>query len=330
MKLKRREAILGLVVLGLLLALGLQWLLPGSGTSLGGLRTERDRLAAEVDRKQSLVNRGKKASAQLQIWYLRSLPPDEKRARSIYQNWLLELVDRVKLQRARVDSTDGRLLRGVYYLHPFSVHGQGSVEQVLEFLQAFYALDCMHQIRHLSLRPIERSQNMDIAISIEALSLLAAEPRDRLPPASVSADDAQRVQRIKAIAQRRLFQPYTPPVVQKEPEARPVEAPKPPFDATRFVFLTAVLEVDGQPQAWVRSRTTDQTFRLRTGDTFEIGATRATVTRIAQRDIELEINGERHRVVLGASLREATAAAKPGEKPAPQAPASPADKPPSG
>lgn len=329
MKIKRRESILGIVVVSLLLVLALQWLLPGSTTSLSGLYSERSRLLGEVDRKQSLVSRGKKATEQLNEWYRRSLPPDEKRARSIYQNWLLELADRIKLRKPSVDSTDGRPHRGIYFLHPFSVHGQGSVEQVLQFLQEFYAVDCMHQIRHLSMRPLERSKDMEITINIEALSLYAAQPRDKLPPPR-KTDDPVQAQRLKTIADRRLFQPYSPPPVVKEAEPRPPETPKPPFDAAKYVFLTAVLEVDGQQQAWIRSRTTDQTFRLREGDTFEIGTFRATVATIGPRDVELEIDGAKHRVPLGMNIREATAAAKPDDKPAPQPASPPGEKPPAG
>jgi hypothetical protein len=308
MALGKREKILALLTALLLLGGVANFVFSVLGTSSGDRTADRDRLALEIEKKKLLVARGDKAQARLAEWQKRSLPGDRELGRSLYQNWLSELLDQVGFKRSRVESGEGRMHHNAYYLFPFTVRGQGSMEELVRFLFAFYRAGHMHQIRHLSIKPMENGRGLDLVITIEALSLpgarsdkLSPEPGTRL---ALSVGDEYRHQ----IVGRNLFSPYAP---KRETAASSPNR----FDPSKHAYLTAILAVDGRPQAWFVARTTDQVFKLSEGEEFTVGAVRPRVVRIGGRSVELEIDGARYQVGLGASLGERQPAAGGGGAP---------------
>ena len=317
MALRKREKILAASAGGLLVVLAASFLLSGgSNQSTAALVAERDRLAGEVQKQQSLVRKAERLRVQLAEWQRRSLPTERALAQSLYQNWLLGLMEGNKLHRLDVKPGDVRLHRDVYNLFPFSVRFQSNQEELVRFLHAFYSAGNLDQIRHLSIKPTDNSGQLDVMLSIEAVTLTGADRRDKLtvePGKRLSQADAMEY--VKTIGQRMLFTPYSAPQAERPPESKP-EPPK--FDVAKFIYLTAVTEADGRPQAWFRMRTSDQTFLVREGEKFKVGEFDATVTRIGRREAELEIGGARHLVSLGANLRQSPAVAvepKPESKP---------------
>ncbi len=309
MTLQKREKVLAIVVAVLLVAvagrMGARVLL----SPLSLRQTEVEALAQRIAERQKKIEAALPAQARLAEYRRRSLPSDPQVARSLYQNWLLELTDRVKFKGRKVESSDGRVVKGIYHNLPFTVRGEGSLDQLVQFLYEFYSAGHLHRIRRLSVKPQEKSSDLELTIVIEALSLVDADRRDKLttlPGNRLARQDLGAYR--NSIVERNLFAPYRPPVVAQRREPR--EAPKPPepVDPSKFAYVTAIVEVDGQPQVWVKARTKDENYQLREGQRLEIGSFKGVISRIADRHIEITLDGKSDGkplvVALGEPLRK--------------------------
>lgn len=275
-------------------------------------------LRQEVAKKRAGTIKVQQAQKKLTAWQRRGLPADRELARSLYQNWLLALVDRVKFVEKNVSSQNAVGIRNVYERSSFTVTAKGQMGQVVQFLYEFYNTSHLHQIRRLSLRPLSSGQ-LDIAIGIEGLSLPGGEKRTELnsEPFQRAALDLATYR--KALTERNFFADYVPPrppdpppIVRRDPPPPPVKTPDPPkppeFDVAKFAYISAITEADGEVEVWLDIRTTGETLRLRTGDEFRIGAAKGTVERIGLYDVDFVLDGKRLTVALGENLRTAPAA----------------------
>ncbi len=185
----KREKILAVAVCGLLVLVGGVFGWRKIDDAFAGRTEEIERLSKQTTGPRSTVQRGKAADRRLADYKRRSLPRDPDLARSLYQKWLLESIDRVGLKRVDVSVAEARGLRGQTYRKLIGrVNVQGDLEQLTEFLYRFYRLDHLHQIKLLSVTPIQESKQLKLALTLEAISLadgkprqtLEAEPADRL------------------------------------------------------------------------------------------------------------------------------------------------------
>ncbi len=348
MAMQKREKILAVVTGVLVVAVGVPLLFSGGvGVgSLGTLRKNRDDLQAEVAKKKAQLALAGKAADQMAQFQRRSLPADRELAGSLYQDWLREKVTGAGLRVTNFDPGEPHSGRGAYWRFRFTILARGTLEQVTRFLYQFYSADHLHQIRRLTFKPIEDSDQLNLAIFVEALSLPGADLQDELSTETSKrlklpeSDDRQR-EYVRAIVRRKmeegrdgdearfsesggLFAAYEPPrpkvevVVQKDPDPPP---PKPPgFDLTKHTYVTSIVEVDGRPQVWldVRPKKGPQ-LRLHPGDPFEIGESRGTIRQIEPRFVSLEINGDFRRIKLGNNLHQAEQGF-PREEPPPRRP----------
>ncbi len=141
--------------------------------------TERANLHKEVDRLQERVDGAKEAQTKLDRFSRRSLPGDPEFARSLYQNWLFELAEDVGFHGIEVDVTGAGRQQGgggAYRALRFNLKGEASLDQLTEFLYEFYSIDHLHQIRTLSVKPVEKSGNLDVQLTMETLCLPDAQP----------------------------------------------------------------------------------------------------------------------------------------------------------
>lgn len=156
MALNRRERLLSWGV-GSVVALAV---LQVSYSYVAGMFSERQtRIAAlqkEIDVKDNAVLAGKKARKKLTEWRKRSLPTDAVMARALYKDWLAGIVERNGLAKADITLGADLPKPGIYTRTPVNVRGQGSMEQVIRLLFAFYQANHLHQIRQLTLTPIAR------------------------------------------------------------------------------------------------------------------------------------------------------------------------------
>ena len=331
MELKKREKILAIATGGIVALAGLYWVLSGtSGTtnySLAELRRQCEAKRAELEKKQNSL-RGQKANAEkLAAWEKISLPTRPDAARSAYQRWLRDTANKAKFRTADIFSSEGQPRKGVYTIYPFRLEGRASLDQLTRFLYEFYTAPHLHQIRRLSLIPVDGGKEFDLAITIEAAALATADRTDRLAEgravrlAHASADDyvrtivRRRMEGERFVDAAGLFTPYAPPpppvVVRRDPPPprpdppRPPDPPKPPaFDHAKFAFVTAILQVDGRPQVWIDARTIGKQFKLGEGESFVVGESKGVVKRIGRYAVEIELDGKSRIVTAGASLKD--------------------------
>jgi len=302
MALKKREKTLAVVAAVLLLAVAVKFTLLGSGGTTGELRKRRDELSAEVERKATQIRLSDKLLPRLRQWQRRSLPSDREIARSRYQGWLRELVDEVELRDATIKPFKGIPNREIYWRLSFKISGRATPDQLTRLLHGFYSAGHLHKVRSLTINPIEKSDELDLAVSIEALSLPGADRKDELSKEQLDEPLDPLADYRKAIVDRNLFAAYKPPPVVSE--SGPPEPKEPGFDHARHTFVNGIVEDDGRAEVWLLVRTLGKDYELHEGDTFEIGPLTVTIVEIrpAQRDVTIELNGQRRLVALGEPL----------------------------
>ena len=169
-QLNKREKILAAVAGVVVLLLAGYLLLGVGGPSLGRLRADRDRLADETQKKRARIAAARRATADLAEWNRRSLPADPANARSLYQNWLRELADQAGLHQLSIESSEGQSQRNVYKFFSFTVRGRAGLGSLTQFLYEFYSVGHLHQIRRLDIKSIEGASDLDVTMTVEALS----------------------------------------------------------------------------------------------------------------------------------------------------------------
>lgn len=307
MGLTRREWLLAIVTGALLVLLAGRTLwteLFGTGRQLRQLRAN---LGQQVSRLENRLARQKKLEAQLENYKQRSLPRNTAVARSIYGHWLLELAKKAGWQNTYLDVGDSRSA-GFYNSFRFNLKGDTRWEGLARFLYGFYSADYLHRIRLVSLQPKERSDQLEVNLSVEALALneaTGAEGLPERPPRPLAAGDERAYSEL--LAKRNLFAPYSPPRETPPPRVAtpspPPPPPPPPFDASRFAFLTGIVGPPDRLEAWILSRTEGKTYVVREGESFQIGRLQGRIVRLELRAAEIEAEGRRWRVGLGESLR---------------------------
>ena len=167
-----REKKLALMLGSVLVFLGV-WL---GWTKISGIFEEREsRLSAkmaELSRRDMLEIELFENVERLDTWREHSLPSDERQAGTLYQNWLLQLIDspEVRLQNAQVEAARPSRLEENLRL-PFTVSGRGSLAQVTAFLHGFYRSGQLHKITRLTISPQEDSGLLEMRAVIEALMM---------------------------------------------------------------------------------------------------------------------------------------------------------------
>lgn len=291
--LSKREKLLAAATGAIVLvaALGLLFL-TGDPRSRSRLRADRDRLAAEVEKKQAKVDGARKALTQLTEWEQRALPADAAHARSLYQNWLRQLADRAQFRQVNIDSGEPQIKRNAYTLFSFTIRARTSLVQLAKFFHEFYSAGHLQQLRRLDIKPVEKSPDVDVTVTIEALSLPGADRTDKLSQQPGTRLKSVNLSDYGVIATRNLFAP---------PSSGPA-----PADPAQNTFVTAILEVDGKPQVWLVDRTAGKTYKLGKDENFEIGPVRGRVAEIGRRDVVLELDGKQQRFRYGTHLRGGT------------------------
>jgi hypothetical protein len=304
MTLKKREIILAISIAALLGVLAIYWFWPTAGESFADLSAKRDKLAVDLENMRTRVRQAHKATQRLAAWQLRALPADAESARSLYQNWLRELVDRAKFRNAKVNAVEGQSRRDVFTLFDFDIQCQGTLEQLTRFLYDFYSAGHLHKIRTLTIKPVENSKNLDLNISVEAMSLPGSAEKD-----SLSAEPGNRLKLSSwedyknAIVGRNLFAAYSPPKTSKDKNEVDSNIVSTSSDFSQYATLTAIVEADGVAEAWLSVRNTGETLEIREGEQFKIGPVLGKIMRIGHGEIDIEIDGKRITVGYGNSQK---------------------------
>lgn len=305
------------VVTGVLAAPFAAWLLAGAlGGSTTQLRAQKANLVNEINEAKEVIRDAREAQERLDAWNRESLPRDVEAAGSRYKFWLMELCESerygARFQDTQVKPMRSQPIGEVGHLLSFNVSGTSSLEQLTRWLYGFYAADYLHQIRSLTIQPMDQSAKLNVGIQIEALALEGAETAEgepridtlgELPEGSIDAEALDKY--CEAIGDRAIFSRYSPPPPAGDPEPPREEPSRPMFDHGKYTYVTGITEVDGRPQVWIESRTSGEKFRLFEGESFEVGPVQAKIVEIQQRSVKSEVDGKQYSIALGENLREA-------------------------
>lgn len=321
MTLNKRERVMAIAV-GAVLLIFVGWFAFGSATNpFSDLNDQKNSLTEELTKRTAACADLRKAKQRLDEMLKQSLPSDPVLARNRYQEWLRDQVQQVSFEKLEIERTQEESQQD-FKGFTISFRCQGSLGQLTEFLQKFYSAGHLQLIKRLGIKPVEKSSKLEFSMVIGAISLptvdrkgeLSKEPGKRLAFADVAA--------YKPIAERNMFAPPPPPVVQRRPVEPRRDPPPPAFDPSKHAIFTGIVEgVDGQPEAWLRSRTTDEQFKLRSGDPVRIGPFRGQVGRIEAREVEVIVDGKSHIIPLGENLRSGdgkSVATEPKPEPKPE------------
>jgi hypothetical protein len=239
-------------------------------------------LEEELNDGQLEVRRQQKRLPELDKLRNRSLPSNLELAVTQYRSWLLEAIEQSGLEQANLDSGAPTRFRDLYSRIDFSLRTQGTLSQVTQLLHTFYNADYLHKIRSLSLTPTAEG-NVDVSLTIEALTIPSIASADALPASPGRADPLPPVDDYHVIARRNLFRPGDPP--------------------TANIKLSAITQdVNQHPQAWLSFLRTGQTRILAEGDTVVLEGSSLRVKQIEPEAVEFEIDGRRQSVRIGHTL----------------------------
>ncbi len=258
----------------------------------GPLETRRkahNRLEKNIEKQKDLLARARKAGKQLSVWEEQSLPSNTDLASTNYGVWLMEVIQHAGLTCQGVNSSEPVTRRGIYSLLSFSTRAHGSLEHLTRFLFEFYRAGHLHQIRSLSITPIQKTGELDLVISVEAMVLPSTDRETEFTTQISDRLASTNLEDYMAIVERNLFD---------------VGGGVDPTDQT---VLTTVTYVDGRPEVWFLLRGSDELLKLKKGDRLEIGLFSGTLAEIDDTDVILESEGERWLLSIGENLMQATA-----------------------
>lgn len=180
------------------------------------LESQRDRLSTEIEESKRVQFASQKAGKRLEEYAHRALPSDPTLARSLYQEWLLELVEKHELKSASVDASQpapieikSRTKRGkrerVGYRIDYSLRGQTTLAKLSAFLDTFRRASHLQKIRSVSLNPIGNDGRLDVSLSIQVLCLDKAVNENELSEWELTADATGELKPPTTLVQRNPF-----------------------------------------------------------------------------------------------------------------------------
>jgi hypothetical protein len=287
---KQRERILALAFGALVAVYAGMWLFQQAVAGPLEVRKQSiDKRQKDIKELETRLARARRAGKELAVWETQSLPAHAGQARQLYQEWLTQLIKQVGLADLNVSSAEPVSRKGLYDVLSFSVRGRGTLGQLVEFLFEFYRAGHLHQIQKLDLTPRAQPEDeLDLSITIEALVLPGASRRTRLNPQPSDRLASSSLADYQAIVQRNLFQ-----IGGNAP------------DATDLAYLTAVIDVNGQLEAWFTLRANDELLKLRQGESLHVGQFQGTIAEIVESDVVIESDGERWLLTVGENLAQA-------------------------
>lgn len=216
----------------------------------------------------------------------RALPAELELATSSYQTWLINLVSSLGLVNPTVDSTSPVSENGITRLQ-FNIRGKSNLKQLTQLLFEFYRAGTLHKVRQISLTPTGSSDQLELQVSVEALSLKRSRNDSGLSTLTSNRLRFDNVTEYGQIAKRNLFGEGT------------ISA------GIRAARLTAVTsDRQGIYEAWISLGTDAKTLFLKTGDTAQIDSIELLVTEIQNDYVRIELDGQPGVVEVGKSLAE--------------------------
>lgn len=215
-----------------------------------------------------------------------SLPGKIDVAQATYRSWLLEQARQAGLVSPSVEAGSVTSRAGQYQILSFSLRAKGTLEKVTRFLFDFYRTKVLHQIPSINLSPLGRSGDLDISISVQAISLPDAPAWEGPPAVDPGRLSSENWKDFRVIAERNIFG---------------VGGRSDPADRT---VLTAVTAVNGVPEVWFTGEE-DKLFKFKPGDEIEFGRFQGKLAEVLPEDVILESSGERWLLSIGENFGQA-------------------------
>ncbi|QDU81788.1 hypothetical protein Pla110_35380 [Polystyrenella longa] len=256
------------------------------------LESSQKKLEEKILDYEKVIHLGKKANRELPHWEKQALPENVDRASALYKNWLLQLVSRAGLASTNVEANSSvSTKKGAYRALSFSVRGKGNLEQLTALLYEFYQTNLLHRINSLSLTPSQSSDQIDISLGIEALSM-AGVKRDHL----ITEEPSERLAYSDVLDYR--------PIIKRNFFS--VGGEFDPVNLTRLSGIT-YSSLTGQPEAWFTLGATDERVELKSGEELTVGDFTGKIVQIAESDVILESGGSKWLLSIGENLDQAYA-----------------------
>ena len=261
-------------------------------------------LTAKLDDLNGVLNASKseqlvaqKQGKRLESFAARALPDDPHLARSLYQQWLLNLVETNELTSASVDAAQpiqveirSRTKKGkrqlVGHRINYSLRGQATLAKLSGFLNDFRKAGHLHKIRAITLNPIGNEGRLDADLTIEVLCLEASANKEQLGLWEVVDEAAIAPSTYDHLVRRNLF-------------ARGFA--KALFD----VELKAITSNrEGIAQAWFRIDGRGTTKTIAAGNQIPVALHDIVVIEVLSNKVLVRVNEESHWIKLGQSIGE--------------------------
>lgn len=167
---------------------------------------ELAQLTEEIESKELVIARGKRARRILDVLETRGLPDNMHTASTLYREWLDQWVSTAGFSQHEIQYISGQTFKDSYRKWTFSVTCEGDLDQFTRLLHEFYVADHLHRIQQLSVRP-NKENRLVMAFTIQAVSLpnvakteLTSDLSERL--AHQSLDDYKKI-----LVDRNIFGP---------------------------------------------------------------------------------------------------------------------------
>lgn len=158
----------------------------------------------------------KKISQKMESYAGRSLPFEPDVARSLYQDWLLKLMEQHKMTGISIDAsapvpievksrTNKKKSRLIGYRISYAVHGKTSLPQWVNFVRDFESAGHLHKLKSLTLVPLGNGNEIDANMTVEAVSLQAAEREDQLTQWVRDPQQEPSASSLASLVQRNIF-----------------------------------------------------------------------------------------------------------------------------
>jgi hypothetical protein len=135
-------------------------------------KAEITRLEDDIRKFKRQVTAGQMASQKLAAFEVRSFPKTPEVAKTLYQNWLFNELEKSGLAKPKVAYQTIQIEKGLYKKQLFNVSAEGSLPQLVNFLHAFYSIDWLHRITTLTVLPTKDNHKLlQVALTIDAVSL---------------------------------------------------------------------------------------------------------------------------------------------------------------
>ena len=204
----QREKVLAIAVA---ICLGLGVIYFGGSSMLDGINRLSSQLKT-LEKKQldnkAIMDVGLRDRGLTKQYLDRSVHPKRTVANSMYRDWLLAIVTKSELSDPVVKAAgQGRLDKSkLFHLFAFDVTGRGDLQQITRLLFDFYSVDHLHRIRRLHMKPVGKSKNIELVMSIELMSLLAAPPRtERMVAKSTRLNHKDMKTYVEQLVNRNFF-----------------------------------------------------------------------------------------------------------------------------